>query len=109
MRINWQEWPEHSIPGRTAYRAFVPAMEVDGLKGWYDIAITPRPPYCDRGAFLVHIQTQNIWPLDCCEGWPRYYFGLLLMFEELEAWVNARESCQRARKAGYLDIHETQH
>lgn len=59
------------------------------------IWIGPRPPYCDRGNWLAHVDTiAGTHPLDFSidfqDGWPRYYFDLERAKAECEAWLTKR-------------------
>lgn len=56
------------------------------------ITIEPRPPYCDRGNFIVKVFPRGDYALslDEYDAFPRYYFGPLACADEIQAWMNAR-------------------
>lgn len=70
-------------------------------RGWAEIDcpdcvlyIEPRPPYCDRGRFVVKVDVKaghgtQLW-MDGADGFPRYYFGVNEMLCEIEAWREAK-------------------
>ena len=58
-----------------------------------------RPPYCDRGAWLAHVEllphrTVKDLHIDSADGWPRYYFDLDRAKAEIEAWLRKRKEVQ---------------
>ena len=75
--------------------ASVPGLDYRG-QGFFVFHAMPRPPYCDRGSWLVLVETIGIDGLDCQEGFPRYYFDTDRMKAEIEDWANKRESCIKA-------------
>lgn len=116
ITLDWQEWSEHALAGRMAYRAFVPA-QVNGWCGKFEITIVPRPLYCDRGEYQVAVwptidlsrfsgdvepRVLDLFTLDGQEGFPRYYFDLAIAKAEMHAWVNKREACRVAAKLPLL-------
>lgn len=56
------------------------------------IWMQPRPPYCDRGNYLV--QLEAFGPLareiDAHDFWPRLYFDFEVMKSEVIAWLKTR-------------------
>jgi hypothetical protein len=63
----------------------------DGVHCW--IWIDRRPAYCDRGAWLAHVEVSahpRDFHLDHQDGWPRYYFDLDRAKAECEAWLQKR-------------------
>jgi len=56
--------------------------------------IEQRPPYCDRGRYLVkvspHYGTDLMLEFDRQDGFPRYYFFWDTMLREIEAWMEKR-------------------
>lgn len=56
------------------------------------IWFAPRPHYCDRGNWLVHIEAAGTLArdLDAPDLWPRYYFDLDRAKLEVEAWLKKR-------------------
>jgi len=57
------------------------------------IDIIMRPPYCDRGNYIAHL---DVWgdlrrDIDGQDAWPRYYFDLERAKLECEAFVTKRE------------------
>lgn len=83
--------------GQKGWSAEVPATEA-GKVGFFTICIAPRPHYCDRGQFLVHIFAHGVLDLDGQESFPRYYFELETAKREMELWVNKRQACLEAAK-----------
>lgn len=57
------------------------------------IWIIARPPYCDRGNWLAHLEPdpdpRKIY-IDAADLWPRYYFDLERAKLEIEAWLEKR-------------------
>jgi hypothetical protein len=59
------------------------------------IWLAPRPPYCDRGVVLAHIEYKlnadriRLW-LDGADGWPRYYMNRDRCKLECEDWLKRR-------------------
>lgn len=75
------------------------SAEVGDDGRWFDVAVAPvvltvteRPPYCDRGRFLVQVESHNILAvdLDDSDGFPRYYFDPAAAATELILWLGAR-------------------
>lgn len=66
-------------------------LEGRDCRVWMDA----RPPYCDRGRWLAHVDLQpSAWPrlsVDESDRWPRYYFDLERAKAEIEAWLYARD------------------
>jgi hypothetical protein len=56
------------------------------------ITIEPRPIYCDRGNFLVHVDPRGALALalDSQDGFPRYYFGVQACADEVHEWMWVR-------------------
>jgi hypothetical protein len=56
------------------------------------ITIEPRPIYCDRGNFLVHVDPRGdlALSLDGADGFPRYYFGVQACADEVHEWMRVR-------------------
>jgi hypothetical protein len=96
IELQWQEKPEWMVSGKVGWLTTVPAKDdflTGGKMGSYEIIIEPRPPYCDRGEYLVKVFSDGIDVLDCQEGFPRYFFSLEAAKSEMEAWVNKRQTC----------------
>jgi hypothetical protein len=70
----------------------------DGIQdGEYQIHIVPRPPYCDRGDWLILVDGFN--DLDYSDGFPRYFFGNdEEVKKQMETWINKRAAYQKHRK-----------
>ena|SRR5277367_426996 len=86
IQLEWvwsEEWNE--------YTAKVPAKDYNG-EGYYIIHAIKRPNYCDRGKWYVLIENVGIEALDCAEGFPRYYFKIENLVDEMECWINERQS-----------------
>lgn len=53
--------------------------------------VEKRPDYCDRGRVSVNVTSFHYsLHIDGHDSFPRYYFSLKNMFEEMEAWMKAR-------------------
>lgn len=75
--------------------ASVRAKDHVGL-GEYVFMAQPRPAHCDRGSWLVYVDSRGVASLDGQEDFPRYYFKLENLKDEIELWVNKREECHKA-------------
>lgn len=68
----------------------------DGRTGFYEIHITPRPRYCDRGDWLIHMDGKN--DSDAEDRFPRYFFGTLEEAKrQMETFLLRREAYREAR------------
>jgi len=60
------------------------------------ITITKRPGYCDRGHYGVLVETMRgkepIMTIDGADGFPRYFFSLQRLFDELHDWIEFNKS-----------------
>lgn len=56
------------------------------------LTIVTRPHYCDRGRYLVHVESNDMIKLflDESDQFPRYYFDFDCMMTELDLWLKAR-------------------
>lgn len=56
------------------------------------ISVELRPPYCNRGRFIVQADSydERVISIDWADGFPRYYFGVEACASELLAWMRAR-------------------
>lgn len=90
IRLQWV-W----IQENGEWVARVPAIDHVG-SGFYQIHAIQRPGYCDRGKWHVLIEPQGVAAPDEQEGFPRYYFRLENLKQEMEQWVNEREGCKAA-------------
>jgi hypothetical protein len=86
------------VPEDLTYVARVPAWDCFG-RGHFIIYAICRPQYCDRGQFHVLVESEVVQGLDASEGFPRYYFRLENLMEEMELWVNKREAVITAAKS----------
>jgi hypothetical protein len=94
IRLEWEPDPEG---GTDAIRATVPGLTWDGVTiGQYVFRAVARPHYCDRGAWLVHLETSGALDFDECDGFPRFFFRLENLKDEMQAWANKRGPCLRA-------------
>lgn len=89
ITLSW-EWIEEDRNWVTRVRA----LDHRGA-GEYVIYAIQRPPYCDRGKWHVLVDTDGIDGLDGQEGFPRYFFKLANLQEEMELWANERQSVRR--------------
>lgn len=64
--------------------------------------VSERPAYCDRGAYLAHLEVTDPRALsvDGADLWPRYYFDEGRMRAEVEAWMRKRGEWVDAAEAG---------
>jgi len=61
---------------------------------FYDIIIAKRPPYCDRGDWIIYIDGFN--DIDGNDGFPRYFFGDEDEVKaQMERWLNRREAYRK--------------
>jgi hypothetical protein len=53
------------------------------------IWIDKRPPYCDRGRYLLHVENMpdKLPVVDGADLFPRYYFKMSNLFDELNEWL----------------------
>lgn len=53
------------------------------------IWIDKRPPYCDRGRYLLHVENMpgKLPLVDGADFFPRYYFKMSNLFDELNEWL----------------------
>jgi hypothetical protein len=66
--------------------------------GEYEIHLTPRPSYCDRGDWLIHVEGHNS-DLDGADGFPRYFFGSGVECKvQMERWLERRAAYRDALK-----------
>jgi hypothetical protein len=66
---------------------------IRGANCW--IWMSPRPPHCDRGNWLAHVEPLGPYDpvglsIDYADLWPRYYFDLDRARLECEAWLKKR-------------------
>jgi hypothetical protein len=63
-------------------------VDCDKARIW----VEARPPYCNRGRYLVNAQSEDpaAIEIDWADGFPRYYFGAEACASELLAWMAAR-------------------
>lgn len=92
IKLDWKGPDEFG-----GYRAMVPAKDYRGC-GEFEIYAEPRPHYCDRGEWKVIINSLVVSPLDDQEGFPRYYFKLQTLKDEMELWANKRAECRIAKQ-----------
>ncbi len=56
-----------------------------------NICVTKRPFYCDRGRYGVIVDSikgnEHIMDIDGADGFPRYFFNLQRLFDELHDWM----------------------
>lgn len=70
-------------------------INLNGKPGWYDIIIQKRPPYCDRGDWMIYLDGDN--DIDGSDGFPRYFFGTEEeVKQQMETWLNRRQ-CYKER------------
>lgn len=71
----------------------------------HHIGIVQRPAYCDRGAWLAHIEPAPgagfDYSIDESDKWPRYYMRFPTAVQEICDWLEWREGDgpKRAGKA----------
>ena len=63
------------------------------LGGSYEIWITKRPDYCDRGDWIIQVDGYGTGScLDEADGFPRYFFGTEEeVKKQMETWVSRRK------------------
>lgn len=58
-----------------------------------------RPPYCDRGRYLWNAESTSYKiTIDHADGFPRYYFLIDSLVNEINAWIKKRKSQIGERK-----------
>ena len=69
----------------------------------FNIFVTERPGYCDRGRWLLHVESErpDIATVDAADRFPRYYFFTDTLMKELDRWLEIRER-NIAKKHGTL-------
>jgi hypothetical protein len=74
----------------------VPIKTTKG-EGDYEIHLTPRPGYCDRGDWIIHVECHN-GDVDRQDGFPRYFFGSENEVKvQMERWLERREAYRNAQ------------
>jgi hypothetical protein len=64
--------------------------------GDYEVYLTPRPNYCDRGDWIIYLECHN-GDLDGADGFPRYFFGSEDEVKvQMERWLERREAYRAA-------------
>lgn len=61
-------------------------------KGPISVFILRRPPYCDRGRWIVHAESVDelLCTIDHHDLFPRYYFFNDCLVKELGQWIDVR-------------------
>ena len=72
-----------------------PSLQEACLNGQMAAWIEPRPAYCDRGHWKMHVELPDI---DGQDGFPRYYMCLAAAKSETEAFLKWRLWKIRARE-----------
>lgn len=64
--------------------------------GVYIIHLVPRPTYCDRGDWIIHLDWEGTDSrIDDADGFPRYFFGSEEeVKKQMETWVSRRSECR---------------
>jgi len=76
-------------------------VEIHNQKGTWTIWLTERPYYCDRGRWLVYVESSGAPAPDAQEGFTRYFFDLDNAKWEMREWVKIRkEIMKKANAAG---------
>lgn len=83
-----------SLPSHWAWDKEEHTWAIRGAHCW--IWMQRRPPHCDRGSWLAHIEllpapVPHPVPIDYADLWPRYYFDLDRAKLECEAWLKKRQ------------------
>ena len=80
---NWGEWV-----------LVAPCKLWDGRMGDYEIHLTPRPRYCDRGDWLIHMAGHN--DTDSADLFPRFFFGNIEEAKrQMETFLLRREAFRK--------------
>lgn len=90
IKLDWK-------PSEGGLVAIAAAEDHNGI-GHFSIYAVERPTYCDRGKWHVLIEPHVVAAPDVQEGFPRYFFRIENLRDEMEIWVNEREACRRAAK-----------
>jgi hypothetical protein len=67
-----------------------------GRTGEYRLTAQRRPQYCDRGDWMMLVDSRGAEsPLDQADGFPRYFFGdVTAVKAQFAAWVAKRKECK---------------
>jgi hypothetical protein len=83
----------------------VPIELWEGMSGNYHIVCVKRPPYCDRGDWLIYVAGTT--DLDYQDGFPRYFLGSEEdVKRQMEAWLDKREAYRRWMKKAISSVTE---
>jgi hypothetical protein len=67
------------------------------VDGSYEIYIVKRPPYCDRGDWIIYVDGRN--DVDDQDGFPRYFFGTAWeAIRQMETWLHRRQAYKDMQK-----------
>jgi hypothetical protein len=89
-RLPWKRIEIHN-----SFQLIVP-IKSDRGDGTYEIWLTPRPVYCDRGDWIIYVDAHN-GDLDGADGFPRYFFGSADEVKvQMETWLSRRAAYRKA-------------
>lgn len=90
--LPWKSEPS-GFPGRNNLELTVP-IDSHLPDSEYHIHCVARPPYCDRGDWLILMEGRN--DVDGSDGFPRYFFGSEgAVKKQMETWLNKREAYRK--------------
>jgi len=77
-----------------SWQLIVPII-TDRGNGTYEIWLTRRPHYCDRGDWIIYVDAHN-GDLDGADGFPRYFFGSEDEVKcQMETWLSRRAAYRK--------------
>jgi len=95
---NEVKWVAMGERGQGGFKAMVPIRSHSNPRHWngvYRIYLIPRPEYCDRGDWIINVDSAGDSRLDGAEGFPRYFFGDADEAKrQMETWISRREECK---------------
>lgn len=92
MKIEWEFNEQYD--SHTAVVPISSHRDKTKVGGAYTIVIDRRPTYCDRGDWLIFVESEGESRLDFADGFPRFFFGTLEeVKKQMETWVSRRKEC----------------
>jgi hypothetical protein len=93
--MNESKLPWKYVLIHNSWQLTVPIKTTRG-EGDYEIWLTPRPSYCDRGDWIIYVDCHN-GDLDGADGFPRYFFGDVEEVKvQMETWLSRRKAYRAA-------------
>jgi len=88
MKLLWIEKMQGVIEAKVPF-------VVHDLAGYYEVTISRRPHYCDRGDWMIYVdacgRAAAMSGFDGSDGFPRYFFGTEEEAKaQMETWADRR-------------------